>query len=51
MKGNICDPAYPYRTYDGTCNNLNYPRYGAARTIFQRLMNAFYQDGIRLLFC
>ncbi|KZS13030.1 Uncharacterized protein APZ42_021935, partial [Daphnia magna] len=40
-----CDPTYPYRSFDGTCNNLNNPRYGQANTIFQRLMGpANYAD-------
>ncbi|XP_045034963.1 chorion peroxidase isoform X2 [Daphnia magna] len=42
-----CDPTYPYRSFDGTCNNLNNPRYGQANTIFQRLMGpANYADGV-----
>nr|CAH0104885.1 unnamed protein product [Daphnia galeata] len=42
-----CDPAYPYRSFDGTCNNLNNPRFGQAGTIFQRLMGpATYADGV-----
>ncbi|XP_057373484.1 chorion peroxidase-like [Daphnia carinata] len=42
-----CDPSYPYRSFDGTCNNLENPRYGEANTIFQRLMGpATYSDGV-----
>ncbi|KAI9560223.1 hypothetical protein GHT06_014237 [Daphnia sinensis] len=42
-----CDPTYPYRSFDGTCNNLENPRYGQANTIFQRLMGpANYADGV-----
>ncbi|KAI9556896.1 hypothetical protein GHT06_016690 [Daphnia sinensis] len=42
-----CDPSYPYRSFDGTCNNLENPRYGEANTIYQRLMGpATYADGV-----
>ncbi|XP_046655262.1 chorion peroxidase-like [Daphnia pulicaria] len=42
-----CDPNYPYRTFDGSCNNLNNPRYGQANTIYQRLIApANYADGV-----
>lgn len=47
MKGDACDPNYAYRSFDGTCNNLKNPSYGAAGTIFQRLMPATYADGIK----
>ena len=41
-----CDATYAYRSLDGTCNNLNRPRYGQASTIYQRLMGpATYADG------
>lgn len=41
-----CDPLYKYRSFDGTCNNLNNPRFGQAGTNFQRLMGpATYADG------
>jgi peroxidase len=41
-----CDPLYKYRSFDGTCNNLNNPRFGQAGTNFQRLMGpANYADG------
>ena len=35
-----------YRTYDGTCNNLFYPRFGAAEIAFPRLLPAEYENGI-----
>jgi peroxidase len=34
-----------YRTFDGTCNNLNNPLKGAANTPLKRLLNADYQNG------
>ena len=35
-----------YRTIDGTCNNLEKKRQGAANTAFQRLLPAEYENGI-----
>lgn len=41
-----CDFTYKYRSLDGTCNNLEHPRYGQSETIYQRLMGpATYSDG------
>ncbi|XP_064487233.1 peroxidasin homolog [Ornithodoros turicata] len=34
-----------YRTYDGTCNNLQHPMYGASLTPFERLLPAQYENG------
>ena len=34
-----------YRTIDGTCNNLANPLFGAAGTLFKRLVPAQYEDG------
>ncbi|KAM5135419.1 LOW QUALITY PROTEIN: peroxidasin homolog [Mantella aurantiaca] len=34
-----------YRTYDGTCNNLRHPMWGASVTAFQRLLKPAYQNG------
>ncbi|GFW34912.1 chorion peroxidase [Trichonephila clavipes] len=39
-----CDPEYPYRTFNGTCNNLDYPLWGRANECFLRILPAFY-DG------
>lgn len=39
-----CDSDAKYRTYNGSCNNLNNPNWGAALTPFYRLMNAEFND-------
>ncbi|XP_043797588.1 peroxidase isoform X1 [Apis laboriosa] len=36
-----------YRTYDGSCNNLNNPTWGMANTRYGRLLPANYGDGIQ----
>nr|XP_040236822.2 peroxidase-like isoform X2 [Anopheles coluzzii] len=38
-------PTNPYRTFDGTCNNVQNPSWGAANTLFARLIPAKYSDG------
>jgi len=43
---NGCDQSYPYRSLDGSCNNLNYPWWGAANTPYKRLLRAEYDDGV-----
>ncbi|CAH1724815.1 unnamed protein product [Aphis gossypii] len=40
-----CNPNDKYRTYNGSCNNLQNPSWGAALTPFYRLMNAEFDDG------
>lgn len=40
-----CDASYPYRSMDGTCNNLQHPYWGAAFTPLTRLVPAAYNDG------
>ncbi|KAJ8313649.1 hypothetical protein KUTeg_008210 [Tegillarca granosa] len=42
-----CDTTAKYRTYDGTCNNLDNPLWGSAFTAQQRLNPPVYADGIR----
>ena len=37
-----------YRSYDGTCNNLDYPLWGASDIPFKRLQPPTYEDGIGL---
>ena len=45
-KGPACDPAYPYRSYDASCNNLENPLWGASNTPFQRTLLPAYSDGV-----
>ncbi|KAK4300435.1 hypothetical protein Pmani_027361 [Petrolisthes manimaculis] len=40
-----CPPSR-YRTLDGTCNNPDQPRWGAANTPYLRLLPAWYSDGV-----
>ncbi|XP_069177101.1 salivary peroxidase/catechol oxidase-like [Procambarus clarkii] len=40
-----CDRHLLYRTLDGSCNNLEHPSWGQARTTYQRLRPPHYSDG------
>ncbi|XP_031765233.2 chorion peroxidase-like [Galleria mellonella] len=43
-----CPPASKrYRTHDGTCNNLNRPRWGSTMTPVQRFLAPSYSDGLQ----
>ncbi|KAL4710840.1 hypothetical protein ACJJTC_016124 [Scirpophaga incertulas] len=43
-----CPPASKrYRTHDGTCNNLNRPRWGSTMTPVQRFLSPLYSDGLQ----
>ncbi|RLU23752.1 hypothetical protein DMN91_003958 [Ooceraea biroi] len=49
-----CGDTYPqacqrlrYRSYDGSCNNLQNPSWGLANTRYGRLLRPRYSDGIR----
>ncbi|XP_052871136.1 peroxidase-like [Anopheles cruzii] len=42
-----CNASTPYRTLDGTCNNLKNPKWGAANTVYGRLLGADYGDGVK----
>ena len=37
-----------YRSYDGTCNNLDHPLWGASEVPFKRLQQPAYEDGLGL---
>ncbi|RMZ96965.1 chorion peroxidase isoform X1 [Brachionus plicatilis] len=41
-----CDPNFPYRTLDGSCNNLRTNWMGKARIPYKRLIRAAYADGL-----
>uniref|UniRef100_A0A1Y9IWD0 Heme peroxidase 12 n=1 Tax=Anopheles minimus TaxID=112268 RepID=A0A1Y9IWD0_9DIPT len=41
-----CDGSSPYRTFDGTCNNLQNPSWGSANIPYGRLLAAEYGDGV-----
>ena len=36
---------HKYRTFDGTCNNLQHPMWGASLTPFKRLLPPRYENG------
>lgn len=38
---------FRYRTHDGTCNNLNRPRWGSTMTPVQRFLPPSYSDGLQ----
>ena len=43
-----CDTAFPYRTLDGSCNNLRNLWWGQAETPYKRLLEPDYADSIIL---
>lgn len=47
LSGVECRPG-KYRRFDGLCNNLEHPTWGATMTPFQRLIGPLYADGINL---
>ncbi|KAF8770864.1 Chorion peroxidase like protein [Argiope bruennichi] len=38
----LCDPTYPYRMFNGSCNNLNHPNWGVSFECYMRFQPAFY---------
>ncbi|XP_070507823.1 peroxidase-like [Chironomus tepperi] len=40
-----CSPS-SYRSYDGSCNNLQNPLWGTANSFYGRLLPAYYGDGV-----
>lgn len=46
-KQKICDHATPYRSIDGSCNNLHNPFWGASFRAFDRIIPASYEDGLQ----
>lgn len=41
-----CDENYPYRSADGSCNNVDYPEWGKSFTPQERFIPAHYEDGM-----
>ena len=41
-----CDPSYPYRSYNASCNNLVNPLWGVSGSPFQRTVLPEYSDGV-----
>jgi peroxidase len=41
-----CNGDCRYRTYDGSCNNLNYPWWGQTGTTFKRFLSPCYADNL-----
>lgn len=47
FRGTIeCDPNFPYRTLNGSCNNLQNLWWGKAETPYKRYLEPAYADGI-----
>jgi len=43
--GMLCDVQFPFRSFDGSCNNIRKPIIGRAITPYSRLLPAKYDDG------
>ena len=42
----VCEPASPYRTLDGTCNNLANKWWGSNNKPYKRILSNKYDDGV-----
>jgi len=40
-----CDPYSPWRTIDGSCNNLKFNWWGASNTLYKRILEPAYEAG------
>ncbi|KAF3430719.1 hypothetical protein E2986_12643 [Frieseomelitta varia] len=43
----ICNPMAKYRSFDGSCNNVENPSWGSAMTAYTRILFPQYFDGIQ----
>ncbi|XP_047099678.1 peroxidase-like [Schistocerca piceifrons] len=41
-----CNVSAIYRTYNGSCNNLQHPIWGMTETVYPRLVSSIFRDGI-----
>lgn len=41
-----CDPLFPYRSFDGSCNNLKNTWWGQAEMPYRRILEPDYADGL-----
>ncbi|PRD28589.1 UNVERIFIED_CONTAM: pxt [Trichonephila clavipes] len=47
-KPNICNSTDRYRTFNGSCNNLEHPDWGMTSTAFRRLLRPDYADDVSM---
>ncbi|KAK3759047.1 hypothetical protein RRG08_022036 [Elysia crispata] len=41
----VCDASCPYRSHDGSCNNLQHTNHGRAGAVFRRELPPVYEGG------
>lgn len=41
----VCDSKRTVRSYDGSCTNLRYPKWGSTKALYARMLPGVYGDG------